>query len=151
MMITDRQVAMLRAQLTGRMTDFQQLVNRMDSKQETDSFDALVTAAFFEAVHRRFMDAGKPAGDAEVIEFVVAARKRSENAPDIVPPDVGEMIINLALGKLPLDANRNVDNNTSFKAKIFLLQVLVGDEEFTEPELEEFLARIREMAEENFE
>lgn len=150
-MITDQQVDALRAQLTGRMDDFRRLIGQMSSKAETDGFDALVTAAFFEAVHRRFLGKGTPVDDDEVIEFVVAARKRSDNAPEIVPPDVGELLINLALGKAPLDAKKSVDDNTSFKAKMFLLQVLVGDEVFTEAELEAFLTKVRQMAQETFE
>jgi len=132
------------------MDEYRRLLAQMDSVQETEGFDALVTAAFFQAVQRRFATDEGPVGDAEVVKFIVAARKRTRNAAEIVPPDVGELLINLALGKVPEGAKKDVDDNVSFRAKVFLLQVLVGDEGFSDAELESFLSEAREAAEEAF-
>lgn len=150
MLVTDQQVATLRARLSGDMGDFRRLVAPMDSPEKKKGFDALVTTAFFEAVQRRFAVEGTVAGDAEVAEFVAAVRRRTEDAAEIVPPRVGELLINLALGKAPVPTKNDPEDDVSFMAKVFLLQVLVGDEGFSDAELDDFLARARETAEETF-
>lgn len=149
MTITDNQVAALQAQLSGRFDEYQRLLNAMSKEEANLGYAALVGAAFFSAVRRRFIVDEKPASDAEIIEFVAEARGRTPNAAEIIEPDVAELLINLSIGKAPLEARKNLDDNISIRIKALLLAMLVADEEFSEAELEEFLAEARELGEES--
>lgn len=149
MTITDNQVAALHAQLAGRFDEYRRLLSDMTKEEANVGFAALVAAGFFEAIRRRFIRDGEPASDAEVIEFVADSRGRTTNAAKIIVPDIAELIINLSLGKLPIDAKEGIDDNVSFKIKTLLLALLIADEDFSEVELEDFLVNVRELAEES--
>jgi len=149
MTITDDQVAALQAQLSGRFDEYQRLLNSMSKEEANLGYATLVQAAFFNAVRRRFIRNGRPASDIDVIEFVADARGRTPNAAEIIVPDIAELLINLTIGKAPLEANKDLDDNVSFRIKALLLTMLVTDENFSEAELEEFMAEARELGEES--
>ncbi|RKS77116.1 hypothetical protein BZB76_2490 [Actinomadura pelletieri DSM 43383] len=148
MTITDEQVATLRAQLQGHGDEHSRLLNRLD-KKASNQYASLVTAAFFEATRRRFMKDEEVADDAEVIEFVTSVRLRMAD-PELLDPQVGETLINIALGKLPPEARKGISGGASHGSKILLLAGLVADAQFNAEELDAFLATARGMADEVF-
>lgn len=145
----DKQVEALHALLAGRADENRRLLGRLSHEELNVGYAAVISAAFFELARRRFIKAGKPAGDAEVIEFVADARGRTENAAEIIDPEVAEIAINYVLGKLPLDAYDAVDDNTGFRVKSLLVAIMVADEGFGEAELETFMTKVRSLTEES--
>ncbi|WUI01501.1 hypothetical protein OHR68_06675 [Spirillospora sp. NBC_00431] len=149
MTITDEQVALLQAQLAGRVDEYRRLLDQIDKERANVGYDALVSAGFFEAARRRFITDGKPAGDAEVVQYVADVRRRTDSSADKIDPDIAERSINFVLGKLPFGANDDIDGNAGFQVKLLLLAAFVGEEQFNDAELDTFMARVRELAEES--
>ncbi|WP_157430362.1 hypothetical protein [Actinomadura macra] len=147
--MTDDQVATLRAQLAGRPAKHHRQVRRPDPSEAGAGYSALISAAFFEAARRRFVRNGWPAEDGEVADFVASARGRSKRAIDVIVPGVAERVINHAIGKLPLEANDDIDPNVATRVKTLLLAALVGDEQFSDAKLDRFMTRARELADES--
>src|SRR4051794_8988428 len=78
--LTDDQVATLRAYLAGDFDQYERLYERLDRQAARTTYLALIDAAFFEAVDRRFAKNGTRA---DVIEFVADVRARSDNLGEI--------------------------------------------------------------------
>ncbi|GAA4236671.1 hypothetical protein GCM10022254_46910 [Actinomadura meridiana] len=148
MTITDEQIATLRAQLQGRGDEHKRLLSRLN-KVESNQYASLVTAAFFEAIRRRFSTGGEVAGDKEIIDFVTTVRLRLDD-PELLDPNVAETLIGMALGKLPPDARKDISAEVSHGSKILLLAGLISDAQLSTHELDAFLARAREMTDEVF-
>ncbi|XRQ05061.1 hypothetical protein ACN3XK_52180 [Actinomadura welshii] len=148
MAITDHQVAVLRAQLSGRPDEYHRLLKQMDNAT-ANQYLSLVTAAFFDAARRRFLKGGEPVEDAEIIDFVTSVRLRLEE-PSSMDPHVGETLIKVAIEKLPPEARDEVSGEVSNATKTILLAGLVGDESFNSDQLEDFLATARQLADEVF-
>lgn len=140
MAVNDEQVAALRALLTGNVAENRRLLGRFDRDTEGPGYSALVNAAFFEAVDRRF---GKASAPTDVIEYVADVRSRSNDIAEKLDPNTGERLIRKVLVGEPTD---DIDARTSATAKLFLLAALVADENFGGAELDQFLARARKMA-----
>jgi hypothetical protein len=140
MAVTDDQVAALRALLTGNIIENRRLLAQFDRQMDGAAYSALVTAAFFEAVDRRFGKEGTPA---RVIEYVADVRSRSDEIAEDVDASVGERMIQKVLVGESTD---DLDSRTSATAKLLLLAALVADESFGNSELDQFLARVRKMA-----
>ncbi|MFS2294111.1 MAG: hypothetical protein FWJ90_15685 [Actinomadura sp.] len=147
MPITDNQVATLRAQLTGRMDEHERLLDQLDTEEAQAGYIALVTAAFFEAVDRRFIVDEKVADRAEVIDFIAYQRSAHPIAAEQLDPTIAEQVILHALGKASI--GDEVDGETLLGTKILLLAALTADADFTETELETFLAKARAEANEH--
>jgi hypothetical protein len=124
-------------------------LRQLDRSQADVGYSALISAAFFEAARRRFIRNGKPADDAEVIDYIATVRGRSDDAADVIVPDLAERLTNYVLGKLPYDANQDIDPNVAIRIKTLLLAGLVGDEELSGPELDAFMTKARDLAEES--
>ncbi|TDB91602.1 hypothetical protein E1264_01225 [Actinomadura sp. KC216] len=148
MIVTDDQVAALRAQLAGDVDEHRRLLSQLDPKAANVGYVALITAAFLEAVRRRFVKDGKPADDDEIIEFVASVRERGEDLPRAIDPTVAETLIKIALEKLPPDGRDDISGEVSNGHKIVLLAGLTADARLTPAELDAFLARAREYVEE---
>jgi hypothetical protein len=148
MPITDRAVATLRNLLRGDLEEHERLLNAMDRNEANIGYSALVNAAFFEAARRRFLKDGKPASDAEVIDYVAYARSWSDRVAQEIDPSIAEVVINLAIEKLPMSANQQLDNNAAYANKLMLLAALTRDANYPEGALEEFIRQTRELAEE---
>lgn len=145
----DEQVDALRALLVARAdVSWEQLAD-LNHDELDDGHEVVISAAFYELVRRRFFKDGEPAGDAEIIDFVAEARARTTDAAERIDPEVAEIAINSVLGKLPLDAYDHVDDNVGFRAKSLLVAIMVGDEDFSKAELDAFLTKVRELAEES--
>jgi hypothetical protein len=140
MAVTDEQVAALRALLTGDAAENRRLVAEVRRDGSGAGYSALVNAAFFEAVDRRF---GKASTPASIIEYISDVRSRSDEIAEKVDPGVGERLIRKVLVG---EATDDVDSRTSATVKLFVLAALVADEDFGSAELDQFLARVRKMA-----
>ncbi len=140
MAVTDEQVAALRALLTGDAAENRRLVAEVRCDGSGAGYSALVNAAFFEAVDRRF---GKASTPASVTEYISDVRSRSDEIAEKVDTGVGEQLIRKVLTGEPTD---DIDSRTSASVKLFVLSALVADESFGSAELDRFLAKIRKMA-----
>jgi hypothetical protein len=143
MTVTDDQAATLRAQLAGEVDEHRRLAQRLDPEQAKLGYAALVAAAFIVAVERRFMKDGKVADDAEVIDFIASARERSEDSADIINPKIAESMILHLLGR---GSVATIDQNTKFEHQIILLAALVGQAQYTDSQLDDFMAEARSLA-----
>ncbi|MFB4311281.1 hypothetical protein [Actinomadura sp. GTD37] len=145
MPITDEQVAVLRAQLTGNREEHLRLMGQLDSNEANVSYTALVAAAFIEAAERRFIEDGKVADDAEVIDFVAKVRETNDESSRLIKPQIAESMILDLLGK---GAMVDADPDTRFGHQTVLLAAMVGEERFTSTELDAFLHNARSLADE---
>lgn len=88
MVVTDDQVATLRAALTGDADGYRRLHSRLGSTT-ISGYHILVAAAFFEAASRRF---GEEGTKADVVEFVGKIRARYD-LTDEIDPRIAERLI----------------------------------------------------------
>lgn len=148
MAVTNEQVAALHAQLAGRTDEHRRLLQQLDRAEANVGYSALVAAAFYQAAERRFIRDGKVATRAEVIDFIASVRARSDESVDLIDPDIAEHMILQVLG---LDAGSDaadIDHDVAFETQIVLMAALVGDAEFTEEELDDFMEKVRADADE---
>jgi hypothetical protein len=139
MRITDEQVATLRAHLAGDVEEYQRLWERLDRDAAKTGYMALLAAAFFEAVDRRFAKEGTVA---DVVEFVGDLRARLGDNSDEVDPTVAERLIRDALGDGTI---ADLDEDTIVATKVILLTALISDEQLDKARLDEFMATSREL------
>lgn len=140
MAVSDLQVATLRAQLAGQTAEHMSLLAQLDKIDDGAGYSALVTAAFFEAVDRRFKGRSSKA---DVIEYVADVRSRFDEIAKMVDPNVAERLINKVLYGESTD---DVDPQASARARLYLLAALTADAELSDVELDKFLEKARKMA-----
>jgi|SRR5690606_2051753 hypothetical protein len=145
MRVTDDQVATLRAQLKGNLTEHRRLLRELDPDEANVGYAALIAAAFIEAAERRFIRNGKTADESEVIEFVARVRETDDEMPEIINPELAESMI---LHLLEKGTTIEADENTKLGHQIVLLTFMIGEEKLNESELEEFLSSARSLADE---
>ncbi|TMQ98965.1 hypothetical protein ETD83_18785 [Actinomadura soli] len=145
MRITDKQVAVLRAQLVGNREEHLRLADQLDPDEANVCYTALVAAAFIEAAEERFIRNGDAVDHSEVIDFVAQVRERADEMPDIIDPQIAESMILDLLGK---GSMVDADPDTKFGHQIVLLAALVGEKQFTEDQLDAFLGNARALADE---
>ncbi len=134
MLVTDDEIAVLRAHLSGDQALQQELQDHLASPAARSRYATLVAAAFFEAVDRRFADGGTT-GD--VIAFVADVRARSERLADSIDAQAAERLIRSALTDEDVS---DLDADTKGRLFIVLLTALASDEQFSGDELDAFLA-----------
>jgi hypothetical protein len=137
--VNDYQVATMRAFLEGDRARYNELVTQLD--QETDSlgYSALVNAAFFEAVDNRF----KQSQRADVIDYVAEVRSRSADWAAELDPRIAERLI---LGVLGIGSTQDITGRDSSSVKLYLLGALMADADLDNAGLDEFMAKIKKMA-----
>ena len=140
MAVTDDQVAALRALLVDDMDLHRQLFNALDRDKARTGYPALVTAAFGQAVERRF--AGNPEPE-EIIRFVADVRARSDRLASEIDPEVAESTILSALGR---GSVQGLDREAVTRAKLVLLTGVVADEHLDGDKLDVLLASARKLA-----
>jgi len=140
MPVTDDQVAALRALLADDQDRHRQLFGQLDRAEARTGYPALVTAAFGEAVERRF---GQHCQPADVVAFVAGVRSRSDRLAGQLDPDAAERVINAVLGHGSI---RDLDREAVTRAKLVLLAALVADARLDAAALDEFLAAARKLA-----
>jgi hypothetical protein len=138
MPVGDSQVAALRALLTSDFEEHRRLTRRLDDEGMRD-YTTLVSAAFLDAVDRRFADAAIPAA---VIEYVGEVRSRNAEAAEAVDPVVAERVILMALGQGSLG---DVGGREVRKAQNLLLPLLVNDEHLDDAGIDAILASARKL------
>jgi hypothetical protein len=143
MKVTDDHVAALRAQLRGDSDEHIRFLNRIEETETTEGYVIFVTAAFFEAVDRRFSQDTKATDETEIIEFIATIRASNPDVADDLDPSISEPILLHALGKGNL---QGIEGGRLFATRILLLAALVGRAEFSETELDAFLAKARAEA-----
>jgi hypothetical protein len=140
MPVTDDQVAALRALLVDDLDRHRQLFGQLDRAEARKGYPALVTAAFGEAVERRFGQRYQPA---EIVTFVADVRTRSDRLAAELDPDAAERVINAVLGHASI---RDLDREAVTRAKLVLLAALVADARLDDAGLDELLAAARKLA-----
>lgn len=144
MPVSNELVATLRAQLVGNMDEHRRLLRSLDQEDVGNNYTALVTAAFFHAVERRFGDRGTTYGD--VVEWVGQLRADAPSAADDIDPSVSERLIQFTLGaNVPVE---DIDPRTKLATQIVLLGAIVLELDLDEAELDELLAKARAVADE---
>jgi hypothetical protein len=140
MPVNDQQVAVLRALLAGDYEQSKRLLREVDAAGGMHDYMSLVSAAFLEAVDRRFANASVPA---VVIEWVADVRSRSPEASAAVDPDHAERVILKALGQGDISDLSGRDIRHTMR---LLLSLLIADEQLDGPALDAFLASARKLA-----
>jgi hypothetical protein len=140
MPVTDDQVATLRAYLAGDFDTHKRLFGQLDRASARVSYPALVTAAFCEAVERRFTKSGTPS---DVIEFVGEVRSRHLKNPDEIESRVAERVI---LAIFTDEEVSDLDAEIKFRTQFILLLPLIDDEQFDPAGLDMFLGKARKLA-----
>jgi len=140
MPVSDDQVAALRALLVDDIDRHRQLFGQLDSAAARKGYPALVTAAFGEAVERRFGQHYQPA---DIVSFVADVRSRSDRLAGELDPDVSERVINAVLGH---GSARDLDKEAVTRAKLVLLGGLVADARLDDAGLDGFLVAARKLA-----
>jgi hypothetical protein len=143
--VADEAVATLHDLLARRFEEHSRRLNQL-SKTEAEHFAAMIDAAFFEGARSRFIQGGKAADDAEVIDYVAYARSWDEGSAEEIDPDAGERLINVVIEKLPLEALDDIDNEVAFSTKLMLLASFVRESNYSEEGLAEFIRHARDTA-----
>ena len=140
MPVNDQQVAALRAQLAGDYEQHRQLLRQVDAAGGMRDYVNLVSAAFLEAVDRRFADASLPAA---VIDWVADVRSRSPQASEAIDPAAAERVILKTLGQGDISdlSGRDIRHNMQV-----LLALLITDEHLDDAALDAFMASARKLA-----
>jgi hypothetical protein len=140
MMVTDEQVATMRAQLAGNVEEYKRLWAQLDRDSLKIGYTALITGAFFEAVERRFAQAGTIA---DVIEFVSDVRSGSDEVAEKIDARTAERLILAVYTDEQID---DLNANIAIRTQMLLLAALVADEQFDDAGLDDFLAKARSQA-----
>jgi len=140
MVVTDAQLAALRAQLAGNLEEHKRLFAQLDPIAARTGYRALVTAAFCKAVEQRF--ATDSSAD-DVIEFVGDVRYRTDRTADEIDPRTAERLILAVYTDEPIG---DLDPKASFGTQILLLAALTADAQLDDAGLDEFLADARKLA-----
>jgi hypothetical protein len=137
--VTEEQVAALRAYLTEDEEKYNRLIARLEKTGGLAGFSALFGSAFFDAVNRRFSPTWTVA---EVIRFVATVRAYHIEDPSQLDPCDAEQLIRTALGDGSLD---DLDDDIR-SAQIILLPALIHEEQRNRVALEDILAQARQRA-----
>lgn len=129
----------LRTLLTGNIDEHRRVIAQISQSGQWSGYNELITAAFFEAVDRRF---GTRYTLPDIVEYVAEVRTRSSNPDRGIDPNVAERLIRMALGE---GLSHGVDKKTLIHTEGALLVALVSDEQFDDVALDAFLARARTL------
>lgn len=140
MPVTDKQVAVLRAQLANQPDEHKRLFRQLDWPAEGAAYKTLIDAGFFKAVDRRF---GASSTTGDVIEFVGDVRSRLGAAADKLDPQAAERLIGKVLGR---GSVADLDANVTVTAEQFVLAALIADEQLDDTGLDAFMTQARKLA-----
>jgi len=141
MAVSADEVATLRTYLSGNMDKYRRMQQQLDPVAARSGYSALIAAAFFEAVDRRFAKPGTTTGD--IIRYVGDVRARSARVSDALDPQAAERVIRHALGEGSI---RDLDDDTVIGAQIVILSALIADEQLDDAGLDQFMAEARKLA-----
>jgi hypothetical protein len=140
MAVTADQVATLRAFLARDFDRYERLHAQLDPAAAKTGYTALIAAAFVEAVDRRF---DQDSTNADVVEFVGAARAQFDREGDEINPNVAERMIRAVYTDEEID---DLDTETLVGTQVVLLSALIANEELDDAGLDAFLVKARELA-----
>ncbi len=140
MPVTDEQVAAMRAYLNGDADLYHRLHGQLNRDEARTGYTALLTAAFVEAVERRFGKTGTPS---DVVTFVADVRSRSDRLAEEIDPQAAELLIRAALTGDDID---DLDAGTIGGLYVVLLAGLISDEQLDDARLDDFLGEARKLA-----
>lgn len=141
--VTDQHVAVLRAYLAGDFDKFRQINGNFGEGVDSWEGDGvLLSAAFFEAVDRRFT---KSHTLAEVIVFVSSVRARFEETGTNIDPRAAERLILSALGDDDAD---DLDGQAVVAAQTAMLPGLVAGDNGRPVDVDGLLVEARQLADE---
>jgi len=141
MAVSAEEVATLRTYLSGNMDEYRRMQAQLDPATARSGYSALIAAAFFEAVDRRFTEPGITTDD--IIKYVADVRARSATVSDALDPQAAERVIHHALGDGSI---RDLDDETVIGAQIVILSALIADEQLDDAGLDQFMAEARKLA-----
>jgi hypothetical protein len=140
MLVTDVQVAALRALLSDDLDRYNELAPAAFA--DGHGCDALFTGAFIEAVRDRL---GVSATHGDVVRLVAAIRARRPKRADEIDVRAAERMIRAALGEVSAIDGMTEEDKADIQST--LLVELIADEQFDLATLDELLARARVHAE----
>jgi len=140
MAVPDGQVSALRAYLAGDFDGYKQLHGELDPVAARTGYSALISAAFCEAVERRFGTISPPT---DVIKFVGDVRARSDRLGEEIDPRAAERMIRAVYTDEEI---RDIDPGLRLATQVVILAALIADEQLDAIGLDEFLAGARELA-----
>jgi hypothetical protein len=140
MAVADDQVATLRAYLSGDFDEHDRLHAQLDPVAAQTGYSALVSAAFVEAVERRFV---QNSATADVVEFVSSVRARSPKLAEDIDPRTAERMILAVYTDEEID---DIDGSTRLGTQFLLLTGLIVDEQLDDAGLDNALAAARKLA-----
>jgi hypothetical protein len=138
--VTGEQVATLRSYLSGDFSDYEQRRSQIDQSPDRTGYAALVSAAFCEAVERRFTRQDPPE---RVIEFVADTRARFDRDGSQIDPRAAERMIRAVYTDEPID---DIDGAARGRAQVILLAALINSEQLDDAGLDAFLVDARKLA-----
>ncbi len=141
MAVSADEVATLRAYLSGNMDEYRRMQQQLDPVAARSGYSALIAAAFFEAVDRRFARLGTTTAD--IIKYVGDVRARSARVSDALDPRAAERVIRHALGDGSI---RDLDHDIVIGVQIVILSALIADERLDDSGLDQFMAEARKLA-----
>ena len=141
MPVTDDQVAALRAFLSDDIDLHRRLFADLDRAGAKKGCTALITAAFAEAVQRRWASCPRPA---DVVTFIDALRACSARVAEAVDPEIAEWLIRVVYQDVP--TRGNFARAAIMSAQVLLLAGLIADARLDPADLDEFLAAARKLA-----
>lgn len=140
MPVTNDQVATLRSYLSGDFSDYEQRRGQIDQTPDRAGYMALVSAAFCEAVERRFTRQDPPE---RVIEFVADVRAQFDRDGNQIDPRAAERMIRAVYTDEPI---ADLDSATKGRTQIILLAALINSEQLDAAGLDAFLADASKLA-----
>jgi hypothetical protein len=140
MPVDNDQLATLRAYLRGDFDAHRRLFRQLDPTHARVAYPALVTAAFCEAVERRFAQDGTAK---DVIEFVGEVRSRHLKNPDEIDSRIAERVI---LSIFADEGVGDIDAKVKYRTQLILLLPLIDDEQLDDVGLDKFLGDARRLA-----
>jgi len=141
MPVSDDVVATVRAYLQADKEQFQELNAALDrSREASAAYRAMIIAAFYVAVRRKFTE---QSSQDEIVEYVAKVRSRGEDLPDVLDPTAAERMITSVFTD---ESTRDIDSRTKMAVQMFFATAIVNDEGIQGQALDEFLARARRFA-----
>jgi hypothetical protein len=139
-MVTDEQMAGLRAFLAEDEAEWDRLFEGTEPVDADEGFALIVAAAFVTAARRRWGGAAPRAG---IVGVVARMRSRDSEIADRIDPRDAERLLQAVLEDPA--AARDLDPRAK-GAQVPLLRQLVDELEFDDADLDEFLAQARSLA-----
>jgi hypothetical protein len=135
MTVTADQVAAMRAYLKGDGPGYKRIADRLDPTAKK-AHAALIVASFLVAADERF---GKDATRANVTEFIDGLRARSEQLASDIDPRQAERLI------MAVRTDEDI-NDIDDSLYGLLLAGMIADAQLSDVELDEFLKKACELA-----